>query len=43
MNWIFGTGLSFLTLKIDTVGFGLFTLPFMYLLGKEIGGRRVDF
>ncbi len=41
MNWIFGTGLSFLTLKIDTVGFGLFVLPFMYLLGKEIGGRRV--
>ncbi len=41
MNWIFGTGLSFLTLKIDTVGFGLLTLPFIYLLGKEIGGSRV--
>ncbi len=41
MNWIFGTGLSFLTLKIDTIGFGLFALPYMYLLGKEIGGRRV--
>ena len=41
MNWIFGTGLSFLTLKIDTIGFGLFVLPYMYLLGKEIGGRRV--
>ena len=38
MNWIFGTGLSFLTLKIDTIGFGLLTLPYMYLLGKEIGG-----
>ncbi len=43
MNWIFGTGLSFLTLKIDTIGFGLLTLPYMYLLGKEIGGRRVGF
>ena len=41
MNWIFGTGLSFLTLKIDTIGFGLLTLPYMYLLGKEIGGPRV--
>jgi len=41
MNWIFGTGLSFLTLKIDTVGFGLLTLPYIYLLGREIGGRRV--
>jgi hypothetical protein len=41
MNWIFGTGLSFLTLKIDTVGFGLFTLPYVYLLGKEIASRRV--
>jgi len=41
MNWIFGTGLTFLTLKIDTVGFGLLTLPYMYLLGKEIGGSRV--
>jgi len=41
MNWIFGTGLSFLTLKIDTIGFGLLTLPYVYLLGKEIGGSRV--
>ena len=41
MNWIFGTGLSFLTLKIDTIGFGLLTLPYIYLLGKEIGGPRV--
>ncbi len=41
MNWIFGTGLTFLTLKIDTIGFGLFTLPYVYLLGKEIGGSRV--
>jgi hypothetical protein len=41
MSWIFGTGLSFLSLKIGTVLFGLFTLPYMYLLGKEIGGKRV--
>jgi len=41
MSWIFGTGLSFLSLKIGTVIFGLLTLPYMYLLGKEIGGARV--
>jgi 4-amino-4-deoxy-L-arabinose transferase-like glycosyltransferase len=39
--WLFGTGLSFLSLKIGTVLCGLATLPFMYLLGKEIGGKRV--
>lgn len=38
---IFGTGLSFLSLKIGTVLFGLLTLPYIYLLGKEVGGRRV--
>ncbi len=41
VSWVFGTGLSFLSLKIDTVIFGLLTLPYMYLLGKEIGGKRV--
>jgi len=41
MDWIFGTGLSFLSLKIGTVLIGLLTLPYMYLLGKEIGGKRV--
>lgn len=41
MSWIFGTGLSFLSLKIGTVLFGLFTLPYIYLLGKEMGGSRV--
>jgi hypothetical protein len=41
MSWIFDTGLSFLSLKIGTVLLGLLTLPFMYLLGKEIGGLRV--
>ncbi len=39
--WIFQTGLSFLSLKIDTVLCGLLTMPFMYLLGKEFGGKRV--
>jgi 4-amino-4-deoxy-L-arabinose transferase-like glycosyltransferase len=39
--WIFRTGLSFLSLKIGTVLCGLATLPYMYLLGKEIGNRRV--
>ncbi len=38
---IFGTGLSFLSLKIGTVLCGLATLPYMYLLGKEVGNRRV--
>jgi hypothetical protein len=39
--WLFRTGLSFLSLKIGTVLCGLLTLPYMYLLGKEIGGKRV--
>ena len=38
---IFGTGLSFLSLKLGTAILGFLTLPFVYLLGKEIGGRRV--
>ena len=38
---LFGTGLSFLTLKIGTAILGFLTLPFIYLLGKEIGGARV--
>jgi hypothetical protein len=41
MSWVFGTGLTFLTLKIGTIALGLLTLPFIYLLGKEIAGRRV--
>ncbi len=43
MSWIFGTGLSFLSLKIGTVLIGLFTLPYVYLLGKEVATRRVGF
>lgn len=39
--WLFGTGLTFLSLKIGTVICGLLTLPYMYLLGKELGGKRV--
>lgn len=38
---IFGTGLSFLTLKLGTVILGLLTLPYIYLLGKELGSHRV--
>jgi 4-amino-4-deoxy-L-arabinose transferase-like glycosyltransferase len=39
--YLFGTGLSFMSLKIGTVALGILTLPYMYLLGKEIGNRRV--
>jgi hypothetical protein len=38
---IFGTGLSYLSLKLGTAILGFLTLPFVYLLGKEIGGKRV--
>jgi hypothetical protein len=41
VSWIFGTGLSFLSLKIGTVLIGLLTLPYMYLLGAEVATRRV--
>lgn len=37
----FGTGLSFLTLKLVTASAGLLSLPFLYLFAKEVGGRRV--
>ncbi|HLE14309.1 MAG TPA: glycosyltransferase family 39 protein [Anaerolineales bacterium] len=37
---LFGTGYSFLSLKIGTAIAGLATLPFIYLLGKELGSRR---
>jgi len=43
ISLIFGTGLSFMTLKIGTALCGLLTLPFVYLLGKEIGGKWVGF
>ncbi|RPI94149.1 MAG: hypothetical protein EHM40_07565 [Chloroflexi bacterium] len=38
---LFGTGMSFLSLKLGTIILGFLTLPFVYLLGKEIGGARV--
>ena len=36
---VFGTGLSFLSLKLGTALIGILTLPYVYLLGKEFGGR----
>jgi hypothetical protein len=36
---VLGTGVSFLTLKIGTALAGWLTLPYMYALGREIGGR----
>jgi hypothetical protein len=37
---LFGTGYSFLSMKIGTAIAGLLTLPFIYLLGKELGSKR---
>jgi hypothetical protein len=39
----FNTGISFITLKIGTAIVGLLALPFIYLLGKELGNRYVGF
>jgi len=36
-----GTKLSFMSLKIGTALAGVLTLPFIYFLGREIGGKRV--
>jgi VCBS repeat-containing protein len=41
VSWLFGTGLTFLSLKIGTVICGLLTLPYLFLLGKEFGGKRI--
>lgn len=38
---LFGTGMTFMSLKLGTALLGFFTLPYMYLLGKEVGGQRV--
>ena len=38
---LFGTGLSFLSVKLGTALAGFFTLPYIYRLGKEIGSRWV--
>jgi hypothetical protein len=40
---LFGTGFTFLGLKIGTVLLGLAALPFMYLLGLEFGSPSVGF
>lgn len=41
MAQLFGTGLSFLSLKLGTTIAGLLTLVYIYRLGKEIANRRV--
>ncbi|MCD4753491.1 MAG: glycosyltransferase family 39 protein [Anaerolineaceae bacterium] len=38
---IFGTGISFLSLKIGTALCGLAMLPYIYLIGKELGNKWV--
>jgi hypothetical protein len=38
---LFNTGYTYLSLKIGTILVGLLTLPFIYLLGKELANRRV--
>jgi hypothetical protein len=38
---LFGTGLSFLSLKIVSIAEGILALPFLYLLGREVADRRV--
>jgi hypothetical protein len=35
------TGYTYLSLKLGTILAGLLTLPYLYLLGKELGNRRV--
>jgi len=37
----FGLATNFLTLKISTSIIGLLSLPFIYLLGKDVGNRRI--
>jgi hypothetical protein len=41
VSQILGTGISFLSLKIVSIAAGIATLPFLYLLGKELVDRRV--
>jgi hypothetical protein len=36
-----GVELGFMALKLVTVTIGILALPFIYLLGKELGGRRI--
>ena len=37
---LFRTGYTFLSLKIGSILAGLFTLPYLYMLGKELGNKR---
>jgi hypothetical protein len=37
------TGVSFLSMKLGAIAAGLLTLPFIYLIGLEIGNRWVGF
>ncbi len=39
-TWL-NMGLSYISLKLGTALIGFLTLPYIYLLGKEIGGKRV--
>lgn len=38
---VFNTGVSFMSLKLGTVLAGVLTLPYIYLVGKEIGNRWI--
>lgn len=38
---LFGQGVSFLSLKLGTVILGVLTLPYLYLIGKELGSKRL--
>lgn len=38
---LFHTGLTYVSLKLGTVFLGIASLPFIYLLGKEVANRRV--
>ena len=38
---LFNTGISFLSLKLGTAFAGLITIPFIYLLGKQLGNKWV--
>jgi hypothetical protein len=40
---LFHTGISFISLKIGTTAAGLAILPFIYLIGKELGNKRAGF
>ena len=41
LHLIFNAGINFLTLKISSALIGILALPFIYLLGKEVGNRRI--